>query len=381
MQKTIRNIAVAAAFSLFWAQTALALPIPEPPDFPATSYILMAHKSGQVLAAYHADKPVPPASITKIMTAYIVFDEIRSGRISLNDTVTVSKKAWRMGGSTMFLEVGDKVTVHKLLHGMITASGNDAAYTLARYVAGTADAFVQYMNEYADWMGLENTHFENATGLPAEGHVMSARDIAILSSHLIEDFPKLYDKYFDQKKFTYNNITQYNRNSLLWTDKSVDGIKTGHTKAAGYGLAASAERGGMRLISVVLGTGSNNARTSASQALLNYGFRFYDTYKAFSADETIATATIWKGTKDKLSLVAKDAVYVTAPANSREALTTRVKLPSRIVAPVKEGQRVGTLQIAYQGEVLKKTPLYAAETIPEDGFVGRMIDELLLFFQ
>lgn len=381
MHKTIRTLVISAATSLLWIHSALALPIPEPPDFPAHSYILVAHKSGQVLAGYNKDKPVEPASITKIMTAYIVFDEIRSGRISLDDTVTVSETAWRMGGSTMFLEVGDEVTVHKLLHGMLTASGNDAAYTLAQYVAGTADAFVQYMNEYADWMGLESTHFENATGLPEDGHVMSAHDIAIISSHLIDDFPKLYDKYFDQKKFTYNNITQYNRNSLLWTDKSVDGLKTGHTASAGYGLAASAERDGMRLISVVTGTGSNNARTSASQALLNYGFRFFDTYKAFGNGETIATATIWKGASDKLSLVAKNTVYVTAPTNSRDALTTSVKLPSRIVAPVKKGEKIGILQIAYQGEVLKQTPLYAAEAVPEAGFVGRMIDEFWLLFQ
>lgn len=380
MHKTIRNITV-AIFCLLWVQSSLALPVPKPPDFPAHSYILMAHKSGQVLAAYRPDKAVEPASITKIMTAYITFDAIRNDRIALDDTVTISKKAWLMGGSTMFLEVGDKVTVHKLLHGMLTASGNDAAIALAEHIAGTVDAFAGYMNKYADWMGLKHTHFENPTGWPAEGHVMSAHDIATVSGHLIDDFPKLYDKYFDQKKFTYNGITQYNRNSLLWTDESVDGLKTGHTQSAGYGLAASAEREDMRLISVVTGTGSNNARTSASQALLNYGFRFYDTYKAFDDGEAIASTTIWKGTKNRLSLVAKKAVYVTAPANSRDQLNTSVEVPEHIIAPVKKGQQIGTLKIAYKDEVLQTTPLYAAKAVPENGIVGRLIDEAWLMFQ
>lgn len=381
MQKRIRNLLIAVVFSLFWVQSVWALPIPAPPDFPSNSYVLMDYQSHQLLAAYNPDKPVEPASITKIMTAYIVFDEIRNGRISLDDVVTVSEKAWRMGGSTMFLEVGDQVTVHQLLHGMITESGNDAALTLAEYVAGTGDAFAQYMNQYANWMGLNNSHFENPTGMPDDGHVMSAHDMALLSSHLIHDFPKLYAEYFSQKQFTYNNITQYNRNSLLWTDQSVDGVKTGHTESAGYGLVASAKRHGMRLVSVVTGTGSNNARTSASQALLNYGFRFFDTYKTFDAGETIAKITIWKGTSNKLPLVATDAVYVTAPRDSEGALTSKVKLPTRLFAPVKQGEKVGTLQILYKGETLKRTPLYAAKDVPTDGILGRMIDEFWLLFQ
>lgn len=381
MHKSARNLLSAIALSLLWAPAALALPIPAPPDFPSHSYVLMAYQSGQLLAAHNADKPVEPASITKIMTAYIVFDEIRNGRISLDDTVTVSEKAWRMGGSTMFLEVGDEVTVHQLLHGMITESGNDAALTLAEYVAGTGDAFAQYMNQYADWMGLEHSHFQNPTGMPGQNHVMSAHDMAILTKHLIQDFPELYGEYFSQKKFTYNGITQYNRNSLLWTDRSVDGVKTGHTESAGYGLVASAERNGMRLISAVTGTGSNNARTSASQALLNYGFRFFETYKTFDAGETIAKATIWKGTSNQLPLVATDAVYVTAPRDSKDALTTKIKLPTRLFAPVKQGEKIGTLQIMYKGKMLKQTPLYAATTVPVDGIVGRLIDELWLLFK
>lgn len=381
MHQTIRYLVVAAVVGLLWTQTSQALPTPAPPDFPANSYILVDHNSGQVLASSNPEKRVEPASITKIMTTYIVFDEIRNGELSLDDKVTISEEAWRMGGSKMFVEVGDQITVNKLLHGVITSSGNDATVALAEHVAGSESTFAQYMNQYAEEMGLDNSHFVNATGWPADDHYMSAHDMATMSSHLIEDFPELYAKYYDVKEFTYNDIRQHNRNSLLWTDESVDGLKTGHTETAGYGLAASAERDGMRLISVVTGTDSNNARTSANQSLLNYGFRFFDTYKIFDAGQEIAEATIWKGASDKLPLVADGAVYVTAPSDGRNKLTTNAALRSRIVAPVEQDEQLGILTIAYQGETVRKTPLYAAEAVPAASIVGRMMDEFWLLFQ
>lgn len=381
MQKTIANIVVAAAFSLLWTPSALAQSVPAPPDFPSTSYVLMDQQSGQLLASANPEKRVEPASITKMMTVYIAFDEIRNGDLSLNDKVTISENAWRMDGSKMFVEVDEQVTVNKLLHGIVTSSGNDASVALAEHIAGSESGFAQYMNQYAKQMGLENAQFKNATGWPADGHYMSAHDMARLSSHLIGDFPELYEKYFEVKKFTFNEITQYNRNSLLWTDESVDGIKTGHTEAAGYGLAAAAKRDGMRLISVVTGTGSNNARSSASQSLLNYGFRFFQTYKIFDAGHSVAQATIWKGASDQVALVADGAVHVTAPRDNREALSTSAKLPSRIVAPIEKGEKLGTLRVAYQGKTMQETPLYASEAVPAAGIIGRVIDELWLLFE
>lgn len=360
---------------------AFALPIPQPPSFPADSYILVAHKSGQVLAASKPNQPVEPASMTKIMTSYIIFDEITSGNLALDEMVPISEKAWRMGGSKMFIEVGNKVSVKHLLHGMITSSGNDATVALAEYVAGSEKAFAVYMNQYAAKLGLDNSHFANTTGWPAPGHRMSAHDIAALSGALIDHFPKLYQQFYSQKKFAWNDIEQYNRNSLLWTDPSVDGIKTGHTKSAGYCLAASAKREDMRLISVVTGTSSDNARKSASAALLNYGFRFFETHKLFDAGAPVTEVRVWKGGQNMLPITARGAVYVTAPRGNRENLTTKAELPARIIAPVAKGQRLGTLTIAYDGTTLNKVPLYAGEAIAAGGFVGRMIDEFWLLFQ
>lgn len=360
---------------------ALALPIPEAPSFPSHSYILMGHNSGQVLAASNPDKHVEPASITKLMTTYIVFDEIKKGNLALTDMVTVSEKAWRMGGSKMFIEVGKKISVDHLLQGVIAISGNDATVALAEHVAGSVDTFAAFMNQYAAKLGLADSHFVNATGWPADNHYMSARDMATLASALIADFPKLYARYFAQKKFTWNDIEQYNRNSLLWTDKSVDGLKTGHTQAAGYCLVTSAEREGMRLIAVVTGTDSENARESASAALLNYGFRFFETHLLFEAGKPISTVPIWKGAQPTLPIVADGAVYVTAPRGGIEAVTTAAALPARIVAPVQKGQELGLLKIAYKGEPLHQAPLYAGAAVPLGGIFSRLWDEFLLIFQ
>lgn len=381
MNHFVRLLALGLFLTVSVTAFARPLPIPEPPSLDATSYILVAAHSGQVLAASNPDKPVPPASITKLMTLYITFDAIRSGNISLNDKVTVSKKAWRTGGSTMFLEVGDTVTVDRLIEGVVVASGNDAAVALAEYIAGTVDAFAGYMNQYAKRLGLSNSHFMNASGLPHDNHYMSARDMARVMGAIINDFPKLYDRYFHDKKFTYNGITQYNRNSLLWTMDAVDGGKTGHTQEAGYLLVAAAEQDGMRLISVVTGTSSEDARVSQSRALLNYGFRFFDTGKLFDKGEVITKIRVWKGETKMLPVVAEGAVHITYPRGRRDQLTTTAKLPETLIAPVQKGERLGTLHIEYSQQLLLSEPLYAGKTIKEGGIIRGLVDEVLMMFQ
>ncbi|GAB3678922.1 D-alanyl-D-alanine carboxypeptidase family protein [Salinisphaera aquimarina] len=357
------------------------LPIPEPPSLDARSYVLIDFDSGQVLAAKDADKRIEPASITKLMTTYIVFDEIKKGNLSLDDQVTISEKAWRMGGSKMFIEVGSKVSVDQLLHGMITASGNDATVALAEYVAGTESTFADYMNQYAKEIGLTGSHFVDASGWPHEDHYMTAHDIARLLSAIIRNYPNLYDKYFHEKKFTYNNIEQYNRNSLLWSDDSVDGGKTGHTESAGYCLSASAKREGMRVVAVVTGTHSNNARKSQTAALLNYGFRFYENGHLFDAGKQIAEIRVWKGDKTMLPVVADGAVNVAFPRGQRDALTTSAELPSQLSAPVKKGERLGTLNVKYDDKVLAEVPLYAGEDIVEGGIIRQLTDEVMMMFE
>lgn len=357
------------------------LPIPEPPSFDATSYILVDAHSGQALAAREPDKRIEPASITKLMTTYIVFSEIADGNLALDEKVTVSEKAWRMGGSKMFIEVGKQIPVEDLLRGMIIVSGNDATIALAEHVAGSEDSFAGYMNQYATDLGLENSHFTNATGWPHPEHYMSARDIADLARALIRDFPSMYAEYYRKKEFTYNEIKQYNRNALLWTDPTVDGVKTGHTESAGYCLVASAERDGMRLISVVTGTGSNNARKSASASLLNYGYRFFETYKLFDADKPISQVRVWKGAEKMLPVDAGGPVYVTGPRGARDKLSTRAALPARLAAPIEEGAELGKLEILFGDEPLDERPLYAAEAMPAGGIVRSLTDEILLLFQ
>lgn len=379
MKQTVRFLILTLLLvsSLAMAQP---LPIPEPPSLNATSYILIDATSGQILAASNANKPVEPASITKLMTVYIAFDAIKQGTMSLDDKVLVSKKAWQMGGSRMFIEVGDRVSVQLLLHGIITASGNDATVALAEHIAGTEDAFAGYMNQYAQRLGLQNSHFMNSSGWPAEGHHMSAHDMARVLQAIVRDFPKLYKQFFHQLELTYNGITQYNRNSLLWTDDRVDGGKTGHTKAAGYCLVASGIDDGMRLISVVTGTGSENARIAQSEALLNYGFRFFRTGRLYDPGEVITELPIWKGDADAVPVVADGAVHITYPRGRREQLTTTAQLPQTLVAPVQEGQRLGTLNIKYGQDLLLSVPLYAGKTVNEGGFFGNLVDSVLMMF-
>ncbi|ROO25096.1 D-alanyl-D-alanine carboxypeptidase family protein [Salinisphaera orenii] len=372
-----------AVVLLFVATPVLAasLPIPEPPNLEARSYILVDFDSGQVLAAKNAEKAIEPASITKLMTTYILFDEIDQGNIALDDKVTISEKAWQMGGSKMFIEVGEQVSVDDLLHGMITSSGNDATVALAEHVGGTESSFADYMNQYARDLGLTDSHFVDASGWPHEDHVMSAHDIARLLGAIVRDFPDLYDQYFHQKKFTYAGIEQYNRNSLLWSDDSVDGGKTGHTESAGYCLAATAKRDDMRLVSVVTGTDSNNARKSQSQALLNYGFRFYESSQLFDADKQISEIRVWKGDETMLPVVADGAVHVAYPRGKRDELSTSAELPSNLSAPVKDGERLGTLHVKYGDKTLAEVPLYAGQAIAEGGIIRRLTDEVMMMFE
>lgn len=373
--KALILLALAAPFA------AQALPIPEPPRFDAGSYVLVDFHSGQTLAEHAPEKRVEPASITKLMTTYIVFSEIADGNLALDEEITVSEKAWRMGGSRMFIEVGKRIPVEDLLRGMIVVSGNDATVALAEHIAGSEENFATYMNQVAADLGLKNSHFTNATGWPQPEHYMSARDIARLTRAMIRDFPKMYDTYYSLKEFTYNEIEQYNRNSLLWTDPTVDGVKTGHTESAGYCLVASAERDGMRLISVVTGADSNNARKRASASLLNYGYRFFETYKLFDAGEPVARLRVWKGEREMLPVDAGGPVYVTAPRGARDKLSSRAALPPRLNAPIAEGAELGRLKIAFGDELLHELPLYAAEPMPAGGILRRLKDEVLLLFE
>ncbi|MDA3920652.1 MAG: D-alanyl-D-alanine carboxypeptidase [Salinisphaera sp.] len=359
---------------------AASLPIPGPPSLGAKSYMLLDFNSGQTLAAKNPDKQIAPASITKLMTCYIVFDELKKGNLSEKDMVTVSKKAWEMHGSQMFLKVGNKVSVNELIQGLITQSGNDAAVALAEYIAGTESTFAQYMNQYAKQLGMTNSHFTDVNGLPAPDHHMSARDIATVLSATIRNFPKLYDQYFHQKEFTYAGIRQYNRNTLLWSDPRVDGGKTGHTDAAGYNLAVSAKADGMRVISVVTGTDSENARKNQAEALISYGFRFYQDGKLFDAGKEISQIHVWKGSETELPVVAHGPVWVAYPRGQKDSLATSAELPSNLTAPVKKGERLGTLAIKYNDKVLKEVPLYAGKSIAKGGYIRQAIDEVRMMF-
>lgn len=357
-----------------------ALPIPKPPSTGAKSYIILDYGSGNTLAEENADVAVEPASITKLMTAYVVFNELQSGNIGLTDIVTISEKAWRTPGSRMFVEVGKQVPVDALLQGMIVQSGNDATVALAEYVAGSEDSFAALMNKHAEAIGLSGSHFMNSTGLPDENHYMTARDIARLSALLIKKFPEYY-KWYSQREYTYNDITQQNRNRLLWQDDSVDGLKTGHTDAAGYCLVTSAKKDDMRLITVVLGTSSDNARVDASQALLNYGFRFFETHKLYDAGTQLTTSRIWKGSSDTISLGVDKALYVTIPRGQYNSLDASMHIDQRIMAPVTAGQSLGTVQVKLGEQVVASQPLVSLQAIGEGSFWQRMMDEGLLYFE
>jgi serine-type D-Ala-D-Ala carboxypeptidase (penicillin-binding protein 5/6) len=362
-----------------------AVPVPKPPAIDARSYVLMDYQSGRVLAADKADLQQEPASITKLMTAYIVFVALREKRLSLGEEVLVSENAWRTGGSasggsTTFLEVNSRVSVEVLIKGMIVQSGNDATLALAEKLGGTEAGFVQMMNEYARRLGMTNTNFENSWGAPGPKHYSSAQDLATLSRAIIREFPDYY-RYYSEREFTWNKHTQQNRNGLLARDPSVDGIKTGHTKSAGYGLASSAKRGDMRLIAVVLGTAGFRAREDASAALLNYGFTFYETVKAKSAGDVVLKPEVYKGEEDRVTLVPARDVFVTTSRGSAAQLKSTATVKEPVIAPIKAGQVLGELTVSDGKDVVARVPLVAKEAVPEGGWWTRMVDGMALWMR
>ncbi len=354
--------------------------VPAPPTINASSYLVMDHASGHLMVENNIDQRLPPASLTKMMTTYVVAHELTNGDLDLNEEVLVSEKAWRTQGSRMFIEVDTRVKVDDLLHGVIIQSGNDASVALAEHISGTEEVFADLMNRHAKRLGMNNTNFRNSTGLPDADHYTTARDLALLAKALIHDFPDIYS-WHSIKQFVYNDIKQQNRNKLLWRDSSVDGIKTGHTDEAGYCLVASAERDSMRLISVVMGSEGANARAKASQALLNYSYRFFETHKLYSAGEKVTSAPVWKADVETINLGTGQDVHITVPRGQYDNLEPVVEVTSNIIAPVESGQQKGTLNIKLENEILASVPLMTLEPVAEGGIVNRLKDEIRLMLQ
>jgi D-alanyl-D-alanine carboxypeptidase (penicillin-binding protein 5/6) len=377
MKRFVPVLCLLLASATAFAQTQ---PVPAPPVIGATSYLMIDAKSGHDLASLKPDTPVPPASLTKLMTTYVVLHAIADGQITLEDEVTVSEKAWRMQGSRMFIEVGSRVRVRDLLLGVIVQSGNDASVALAEYVAGSEEVFAQMMNQHALALGMNSTHFVNATGWPDDEHYSSARDLAILARALIAEFPEHYE-WHAIKEFQWGDITQPNRNRLLWRDDSVDGLKTGHTQAAGYCLVASAKRGDMRIITVVLGTSSDKARVDGAQALINYGFRFFETHLLYEAGEEITRARVWKSANESSPLGVMEDLYITVPRGTYDSLESVHTMPTIIEAPVATGQPLGEIRVSLNGEELLLEQLRALEDNPNGSFWQRTVDSVMLLLE
>jgi serine-type D-Ala-D-Ala carboxypeptidase (penicillin-binding protein 5/6) len=357
-----------------------AAPIPQPPAIEARGYVLIDEASGQVLAAQKADERMEPASITKLMTAYVVFHALKDNRLKTTDEVLISEHAWRAEGSRTFVQVGTQVPVDVLIRGMIVQSGNDATIALAEKVGGTEAAFVEMMNTYAKQLGLSNSHFDDSSGLPSPTHYSSAHDIATLSRAIIHEFPDRYPLY-SIREFTWNKITQANRNGLLARDPSVDGIKTGHTDSAGYCLVTSAKRQGTRLISVVLGTRSEKAREDASAALLNYGFTFYETVDVKKSGEMVLKPRVYKGAAKDVAVGPIETVQVTVPRGQSATVTTTASIRQPLVAPLNRNTALGELQVSVGGQVVRHIPLYPLSDVPQGGWWRRLIDTIALWFK
>jgi D-alanyl-D-alanine carboxypeptidase (penicillin-binding protein 5/6) len=366
-------------YCLFFVSSVFAVITPNPtaPTVVAKSYILQDFASGRIIAEQNSDQRLPPASITKLMTAYVVSHELALGNITLADDVLISEKAWRMVGSRSFIEVNTKVPVEVLLRGMIIQSGNDAAVALAEHIAGSEEVFAQMMNQYAQQLGMNDTNYRNSTGLPDPDHYTTARDIATLSAAIIREFPDHY-KWYAEKEYTYNDITQHNRNKLLWRDSTVDGLKTGHTEEAGYCLAASAVRDDMRLITVVLGTRSENARAQETQKLLNYGFRFFETHQLYQPAQNITETKVWKGAAKQLSLGAAAPVSVTVPRGRYKELVATTNIQQPIVAPVQKGAVLGEVEIRLGDELIAKENLVAINGVEQGSWFRRLLDSILM---
>lgn len=361
------------------AQSGSGQPMPSPPAVTARAFVLMDYHSGETLAGLNADQRVEPASLTKVMTGYAVFKALSTDKVKLSDTVTVSEKAWRTGGSRSFIKVGTRVSLEDLIKGMIIQSGNDATVAIAEHVAGSEEGFVTLMNHYAQDLGMKDSHFTNSTGLPDPQLYVTASDMARLARAVIAEFPEYY-KWYALKEFTYNGITQYNRNKLLWRDGNVDGMKTGHTETAGYCLVASAQREDMRLISVVFGTKSENIRAKESQELLNYGFRTYETHRLYASATPLSTVRIWKGAARDLPLGVGEDLYLTVPRGQYKNLKAALEIDKTIMAPVAKGQRHGNVTVSLGDKVLIAHPLIALQDVARGSLWRRMIDTIKLWF-
>jgi D-alanyl-D-alanine carboxypeptidase (penicillin-binding protein 5/6) len=376
---SLQRLAVLFCVLIAPAVTAATI-VPPPPQLAARSYVLMDAASGNVLAESRGDTRLAPASLTKLMTAYIATLEMRRGRIKENDPVTISEKAWRMEGSRMFVEVGKQVSVNDLFHGIIIQSGNDASVALAEHIAGDEDAFAALMNGEAKRLGMTNSHFLNATGWPAEGHYSTARDMAKLARAIIHEDPAHYAIYA-QKEFLWNGIHQPNRNLLLWRDDGVDGLKTGHTEDAGYCLVASAKRDGQRLIAVVFGTESEAARAAETARLLGYGFRFFESRVFHNKGDVLAAAPVWKGAARTVKAGLDEPLAISVARGELAGLKTSLALNPDLIAPVKRGAVVGTAEILQGDKVLKKVDVVALESVEAGGFFRRVWDSIRLFFR
>lgn len=385
LKKCIKSAIIILGCALTIAAPQAQKLVPAAPELAAKAWILVDANTGFVLAENNADEQLPPASLAKMMTTFIVSNEIEAGRIDEDSEVLISDNAWRLGGaktdgSTMFLSPRTKVSVLDLMHGVIIQSGNDAAIALAEHVSGSEIAFADNMNRQAELLGMSDTTYMNATGLPAEGMLTTARDLSLIARAIIADHPKYYSIYA-KKYFKHNNINQPNRNRLLWRDTSVDGLKTGHTKAAGYCLVASALRRDMRLISVVLGANNDASRARESQKLLSYGFRNFDTRTIYKTGELIKENTkIWYGQQDFLNLTISDDITLTFPRGSKKNLSANILVDEQIDAPVYRGQELGRLQISLNDEVLVDVPLVAAQDVEQSGSMARLFDWIILFF-
>lgn len=357
--------------------------VPAPPQLTAKAYLLIDATSGEVLAEHNADLPLPPASLTKMMTSYLLAREISEGRISEDDRVMISENAWSQnpifkGSSLMWIEPGTEVSIADLQRGIIISSGNDATVAVAEHIAGSESVFAQMMNATAQKLGMVDTYYVNSHGLPDPNHVTTARDLALLAQAMIRDHPEQYAIY-REKEFTFNNIRQYNRNTLLAEDASVDGLKTGHTEEAGYCLVASAERRGMRLVSVVMGTDSKQRRKNETRSLLNYGFRFFETATVFEAMTELEKPRIWEGAQDYVSVGVEHETVLTLPRGKRKHLDTRVELNPDIVAPLVKGEHVGTVRLSLDGETVYTGPVVALVPVEQGGFFARLWDKLLMW--
>jgi len=352
---------------------------PPPPQISAKSWLLLDYQTGQVIAENNADERVEPASLTKMMSAYLVEQALTKGQVKPDQVVPVSEHAWKSGGSRMFIEPRKPVTVDQLLHGVIVQSGNDATIALAELLAGSEDVFAQMMNREAQRLGMANTHFTNSTGWPDKDHYSTARDMATLAAAVVRDFPEHYAIYA-VREYKYNNINQQNRNRLLWLDPYVDGIKTGHTEAAGYCLVASAKRGDRRLISVVMGTNSEAARAQESQKLLNYGFQFYDSVLMYKKDQPVSTLKVWKGAAETVAAGPAKDLYLTLPRGEAEKLKAELVSRQPLLAPIAAGQEVGTVRVTLDGKPVGEYPVVALDNVPEAGFFGRIWDTIRLWF-